>query len=254
MRKIKTRGHTVEIPETIEELTPRQYEEYCRVSRALLAGIIDLDFWRVRWMSYLIGMGSANFTMLKKPHREELYRQLDALEGFLVKNADGTPEPDFGTPRNLLPEFRTHKGPGDWLNGMTYGDFTECLNLFSAANADEEHAGECLERVTRIMYHIEETSLIPDLLTFHAVRFFLAVWHEIQSGPVEYNGRDIDFRIIFRGKSTRPDDGTGWAGVTLEVAQSGVFGPVRDVMNADLWEVLLYLYKCKFEHDNENKS
>ena len=94
------------------------------------------------------------------------------------------------------------------------------------------------------------------ILAWHAPMLFLAVWKAIQSGPIEINGRDVDFSIIFRSSGPRrPDDKTGWAGITFEIATSGVFGNVAEVEASPFWSVLMYLYKCKFEyiHDKSKK-
>ena len=52
------------------------------------------------------------------------------------------------------------------------------------------------------------------------------------------------------------DDKTGWTGIVFEVAASGVFGNKKEVDDTPFWDVLLYLYKCKFEylHQKRNKK
>ena len=37
-------------------------------------------------------------------------------------------------------------------------------------------------------------------------------------------------------------------GIVFEVAASGVFGNKKEVDDTPFWDVLLYLYKCKFEY------
>jgi len=67
----------------------------------------------------------------------------------------------------------------------------------------------------------------------------------------------VDFSIIFKSSgSRRPDDKTGWAGISFEIAAAGVFGNVSELDAAPFWAVLMYLYKCKFEymHDKSNKK
>jgi hypothetical protein len=84
--------------------------------------------------------------------------------------------------------------------------------------------------------------------------FLMSVWKLIQTRPVEINGRKIDFRILFQGSVSRADDHTGWTGITFEVAAAGLFGTVNDVEACDMWAVLIYLYKCKFEYLNDKTS
>lgn len=94
-----------------------------------------------------------------------------------------------------------------------------------------------------------------DLLAFHAPTLLASVWNAIYSEPIEINGKQIDFRIIFRRSGTRkPDDKTGWTGITFEIATAGLFGNMAEVERTDMWTVLMYLYKCKFEYLNDNRK
>lgn len=249
----------MEIPDNVGDLTPKQYEYYCFLAFALGGGIIDVDYFRIRWFSYLIGMNKADFTILKKVHIDELESQMeDAISGYFVTNDGGNNRIhlDFSTPTNLLPSYRGYKGPGDWLDGVTFGEFVECLTIVETLkDADEEAVADGYAHIARILYHIPDAEKVPDLLAFHAPTLFASVWREIQSGPIEINGRKIDFRIIFKGGgSSRPDDHTGWTGITFEVASAGLFGSVKEVEATDMWPVLIYLYKCKFEYLNEKNK
>ena len=261
METITTRGRTVDIPVYVGELTPAQYEYYCFLAFALGGGVIDLDYFRVRWFSYLIGLKKVDYTILKPEYIEELERQRKVIDGFFrTQTVNGVDRQslDFSTTVNLLPEYKGFKGPGDWLDGITFGKFVECLTIFeSLAEADAEGIAEGYADIARVLYHIPGESSVPDLLAFHAPTLFSSVWSAIQAGPIDINGKKIDLRIIFRRSgNSRPDDKTGWTGITFEVASAGLFGTVKEVEATDFWEVLLYLYKCKFEylHDKDNSK
>ena len=75
----------------------------------------------------------------------------------------------------------------------------------------------------------------------------------------DIGGEDIDFRMLFQklaSEDRKADDKTGWTGIVFEVAASGVFGNKKEVDDTPFWDVLLYLYKCKFEylHQKRNKK
>lgn len=259
MRTIHTRGRNVEIPECVDELTEEQYEYYIVLSYALAQERITPEYFRVRWMSYLIGLKEVDLTILRQEYVDELMGQMDALEAFLIREIiDGKEclRLNFETGRNLLPEYKGYSGPGDMLHGVSFGEFTECFTLLEGmASAPAEEIESGMRRIARVLYHIPESERVPEILAFHAPRFFGAVWGIIQRMPVEINGREIDLRIIFRSSgSKRADDRTGWEGIKFEVASAGLFGNVRDVEREDLWTVLLYLYKCKFEYLEEQKN
>lgn len=256
MESIRTRGRTIEIPANVAELTQAQYEYYCFLAFALAGKTITPDYFRIRWFSFLIGLGKSDFTILKQEYIDELEGQISVIDNYLVKEIiDGHEHihPDFDTVVNLLPEYKGYKGPGDMLQGVTFGEFVECYTVAECLDgAAPEAMAEGYKHIARTLYHIPETAPVPDLLTFHAPKLFSSVWKAIQSGAIEINGKKIDFRIIFKSSgNTRPDDKTGWTGITFEVASAGLFGNVSQVETTDMWAVLIYLYKCKFEYLNE---
>lgn len=255
MKTITTRGRRIEIPETVGELTPGQYEYYCFLSYSVGNGLIGLDYFRVRWLSYLIGLGRADFTALKPEYIAELEAQMDTIDGFFVESGNGV-SLDFTTPVNLLPEYKGYKGPGDWLEGTTFGVFVECLTVFEGlSGAEPDDVAEGYSHIARRLYSIPEGEPVPVILAFHAPTLLASVWKSLMDGPIDINGKKIDFRIIFKSSgSSRPDDKTGWTGITFEVASAGLFGNVRQVEETDMWEVLLYLYKCKFEYLHEKRN
>ncbi|MCM1450670.1 MAG: hypothetical protein NC102_00205 [Clostridium sp.] len=251
MKTVVTRGKRLEIPECVGELTPKQYEYYAFLALMLGSGAIDEKHFRVRWMSYLLGMGMADYTILKSCHIAEIKGQESAIDGFFKGG-----RLDFSATANLLPKYRGYKGPGDWLEGVAFGEFVECLTLMeAAASGGEGEADEACRLIARKLYHIPDADKVPDMLAFHAPTLLSSVWKALQSAPVEINGRKIDFRIIFRGSGVvKPDDNTGWTGIIFEVAQAGLFGNVAQVEQTDMWAVLMYLYKCKFEYLNEVRN
>lgn len=259
MEAITTRGRTLEIPSHIEELSPQQYVYYCFLSFALSGGLITVERFRIRWLSYLIGLGKKDYTVLKDEYIAELDQQIKVIDGFFRPSVISGREQmhlDFDTPNNLLPKYKGYVGPGNWLEGISFGDFVKCLTIFeSLNNAPAEAVEDGYKTIARVLYKIPEADSVPELLVFHAPRLFLSVWNAIQSGPIDINGKNIDFRIIFRNSgNSRADDKTGWTGITFEIATAGLFGTVKEVEAADFWEVLIYLYKCKFEYNHEKNK
>lgn len=260
MIRITTRGKIVDVPQWIDELTPKQYRYYCVLASMLAASTINLDYFRIRWFSFLIGLERLDYTMLREEHLAELESQVDeVMAGYIVRTGQPAPHDlrlNFDTPRNLLPEIGGHKGPGDWLNGVTFGEFVECAIIIETLpNTQEEDLAEGYEAIARILYHIPETESVPGVLSFHAPMLFGNVWKKILNGPIDINGKKIDFTIIFKAAGPkRPDDKTGWTGITFEVATAGLFGDVNGVENSDFWAVMIYLYKCKFEYINDLKK
>lgn len=247
----------MDFPECIEELTPGQYVYYIYLSSWLAGGNIDLNYWCRRWFSYLAGLGSSNFTMLKAEYIAEAEALLETVTGSFLVDSDRGKTPTFRTCLNLLKEYKGYRGPGDWLNGLSWGKFVECTTLMEQTGGDAADQEEVYKTIARAMYSIPEGEEIPAVLVWHAPVLLGNVWAQIQAGPIDINGRLIDFSIIFKSTGEKkPDDKTGWTGISFEVAAAGIFGNINELDAADFWAVLIYLYKCKFEyiHDKTNKS
>lgn len=254
MRKVMFRGRETALPECLEELTPDQYVYYIYLASWLAAGTITLERWRMRWFSFLAGLRGADYTLLRDDYAAEAERLAGPVtDAFLEDNA-GAPVPSFATCRNLLPEYRGLKGPEDWLNDLPFGKFVECSTMLECA-ASSGDPSEAYREMARTLYGVPEGKDVPEVLVWHAPVLFGSVWKALQSGPIEMNGKMIDFSIIFKSSGERrPDDKTGWAGISFEVASTGIFGNVTELDNVPFWAVMMYLYKCKFEYLNDKSK
>ena len=246
MQTIISRGKRYEIPENIDELSPAQYERLLIIYLACIDGYMDERQARRRLLSFFIGM--EDYAILLPEYKEELDSALPLLDPFF----DSHGLPAISTVRNLLPEYKGYVGPKDSLASFPFGKFIEALTvLYELSAAEEDEAISAgLDHVARLFYSIPEDREVPLLLRLHAPRLLEAVWRMIREQPVMINGALIDFGIIFRssGGASGPDDHTGWTGILFEVAEKGLFGSVEKVEQTDMWAVLLYLYKCKFEY------
>ena len=278
MQKIFYNGREHEIPERIEELSTDQYLAYLSLwSKTMIfqdynwafadvaqiqmpsgAVLVPLADPRLNWLMTLLGISQPG--LLADGRLLELWEARHSVEGFIKRDDDGKWDFTLDTLVNLWPEFGEYRGPGEWLEGVKFGEFTECLAVLGGPDsAGGTVPEEACEHIARVLYHVPEGVALPPGLPWHATRLFINVWHAIQSGPVMINGQPVDFRIIFapaKDQRARPDDGTAWTGITFEIAKEGPFGNVKEVEASDMWQVLLWLYKCKFEyiHDRDRRA
>lgn len=257
MVEIQFKGSTVVIPSTLEELTPDQYKGYLFLVVVFKRGIIEEDGFKAKLLAQLLGL-KADITDYRPEIAHGLIAQLDKLDGFFTKEA-GQRTPATATGRNMMPEFAGWKAKvGDMLNGMTFGDFVEAVGLMGDIHDHgEDEQAESFWAIARLMYERTDEAKDDDppaLLAIHAVTLFTAVFNQLSTERVVIGGQPIDFTLIFKrvpGLPTKPDDKTGWHGIAMEVASSGVFGPMKEVNDSPLWDVLLYLYRCKFDLFND---
>lgn len=189
----------VEIPTALEELTPEQYRYFITLSSVYAASDVMTErAYRVRWLSYLAGLEAIDFTLFISD-RKSLYEEvMHHTDGFFRTGNDGRLLPDFDTPVNLLPEIDGYHGPGDMLDGVTFGEFTECSTVIrTITDNSETDAIGAYAHIARELYKIPQEEEVPEILLFHAPTLFRNVLKLIESEPVEINGEKIDFKIIF---------------------------------------------------------
>ena len=255
MVKVEHNGKEREIPGTLEELSADQYKGYLFLAVMLRRGVLDEMGFRAKLLAELMGLG-VEITDFKPDVAEGLIAQLGVLDGFLDENG-----PITATGRNLLPEFAGWTAKvGDMLNGLAFGEFVEALTLLGRLDEDEESQQAVLNDLARLLYSPPEDRAdaeVPALVAVHSVTFFTSVFNMIRKEPIGISGEMINFSIIFKpvpGMPSKADDHTGWHGIAMEVASSGVFGTLKEVNSTPLWDVLLYLYRAKFDLLHEKRK
>lgn len=258
MQEITYDNKTKKIPEELEELSPSQYFRYLELVLMMNTGKISPFEMKCKLMSMLLGM-RYNFTICKESIVGEISAQLPKLDGFfdITEGADKVIyDPHIKSGKNLLPSYKNWRGPNDMLNDITYGQFVQCLNLAKAMETartekDDKLVDSLMSEFGEILYRTEDSitgGSLPLLVCFHSYIFFCAVWELICTVPIPINGEDINFSILFQEpEDKKANDKTGWVGIAFEVASSGVFGNVKQINETPFWDVLLYLYKCRFE-------
>ena len=246
MKEIKIGKKGVMLPESWEEMTRDQYWTYMLLLSAVMAGERQTLEAEKTFFSFLIGWNGADWTRMTDADTADMLRAL-FLEHGKRWGMDRLPDTEC---INLMPVWRGHKGPEDWLGDMTWGTFCDCLDLLSMAAQEGE--GQTADGLARMMYGLPAEETPDGVLRLHCLALMQSVVAAMSSGPIAINGRDVDLSIVFRSHHGS-GDGTGLAGVTFEVAESGVFGAFREVKDTGMWDVLLYLYKCRKSKEKEKK-
>ena len=277
MQEITFRKKLRNIPSSLDELSKEQYLRYLR----LYLMPVSTEEKRRHLFCILLDLPAVSYNIYKQDIIDELNTQQSALDAFFTDNFLR-----LDTTRQLLKEYCGWTGPGDMLDGMTFGQFISALIMQDeyrrlSDDGDETGSLECLQELTRQLYTAPSTTAataaaaaaaaaavpdgspsvpLPELLILHATNFFLACYQHIATRPVHINGQDLDLSIIFRtpggshASNRTPDDRTGWQGLAFEIAEQGLFGTYNDLMQQPLYDVLLYLYKQRFEQLHKTKQ
>lgn len=247
MKTIRFINRDREIPTHPDELTE---DQYIRILNLITAGLITPE----DLLSALLDL-KTDRRLLRQEHIDEFMDALSYVDGFFEKNEEtGEIYVNLCTCRNLIPEYDGHHGPGDMLDGVTFGQFARCATAVATAPDKGEVPSEFPVTIAAILYGYDDEERVPMLLAIHSWIHFNSIMQTLATRPIIIDGREINFTILFGdGGSPRDDDNTGWSGVTMEVARSAVFGKVSEVEKSSVWDVLLYLYKCKFEYQRRKK-
>ena len=94
---------------------------------------------------------------------------------------------------------------------------------------------------------------LPEQITYYAYLWFAAFCKYLMDGPFIIDGHEVNFKCIFAGSGEDNDNSLGMDSILFSVAESHVFGNIKDVEDAQLFRVLLKLLDDKNKSDDMKK-
>ena len=248
MKAIKLGKKDVRLPENWQELTRDQYF----MALLLLVRVFGNDMPAAEvektFFSFLIGWNGADW---QKIADEETLQSLETVFAETRKCFSMERLPYTGG-MNLMPKWEGHRGPSDMFGDMKWWMFVKAMALLTAYCENDDR--DAVVELARVLYRLPEGKNPDSVLQLQCLILMQSIVWLLNNEPVNIDGKDIDFSIIFKGDKVKDDDGTGMTGVTFAVAESGVFGDYRKVNQTGMWEILTYLYKCKKNESKNKKS
>lgn len=185
--------------------------------------------------------------------------------------------------------WRKFYGPGDFLQGMSFAEYKDALA--AAMKYMETHEDEWLNRLTAIMYRRRRPGLRrlmkqPDFdgrtrVPYNPVQLerdvkrmrkvdigvkYMALMYvsgclwtlKTCEDGIEIDGVKMDFSILFKpsgrnGSDQDKGDSVGMIGMMMALAESGVFGNIKDVANTDVWDILVRIYQLELDRREMEK-
>lgn len=289
---IPATGAHLEYALCMDEFTPSQFETYCRLFLELKEDKISLpDFFTLMAVELLdIDLGDG-YKKLPDKVTEAIHdnlRQVTETLTWLLTERDvaGTIqlEPNIQFARNLVPRLGNNLGPADALQNVTLAEFRDAIGHsmnFTLTN-EEEH----LNRLCASLYRPEnprwyslsqdpewngdrrytyssayaETAFhrferFPLWQRFGVYLMFNAALNFLKTGTVTIEGQEISFAVLWEGKSDTTDKpGIGMAGVLFSLAETGVFGTLKDVERVNLYVAFARLYQVKINEPKLPKN
>lgn len=168
---------------------------------------------------------------------------------------------------NLVPFFRhrgrKYKGPGAFLSGMTFVQFKDsiaCSQKFMQGTEEE-----WLDRLVATLYteggkkydikdvdqRAKRLKKLNRGIKMMAFCYFMGCMHTLRTdgggGGIEIDGITCRFSLLFKKRKNQGNDGIGMLGVLMTLAESGVFGNIKQTADSDIWDVLPRLYQLTLD-------
>lgn len=258
MRLISYKCMTRQVAESIDEFTPAQYRRYLEISLLADRGAIGKAGLRSKLLTLLLDE-KTDISMLSPMATAEAMKHIELTKPFILEG-ERRDRLNLESGINPLKEWNGWKGVGDMLSGLNFGGFIDCdslLRMISKSESAKRREDLTMEFCKKLYSCPGRPDENPDeLLCAHSLVLFNNVMQMLHNEPIDFNGEPLDFSILFdKADRRKADDRTGWSGAALDIAETGVFGTYSQVLETPLWNVLLYLYRKKFDYlHNHSKT
>lgn len=266
-------GKEFSFPSDLMELTPEQYLYYLEIMLQHIAGALNdpMDIKRRLFARFTDLKLSWKMRIRPRNVQEAVLADIDRKADLLDSFFDITEE--NGHTRyamkvkchvNLLPEWNGYRGPENFLQDITWGQFKQCLNamkLLSKAEANKKsqeiirYSIDIFRALYKPVKKTKPVTSFPDTVLFHAINWF-AYWYElISTRPLGIDGEKVDFSILWKkpkdlvkvkDEPELPDndfDKSGWTGITFMIAETGALGDSDTVDSLPCGKVFMFMYK-----------
>lgn len=268
-----------EIASEVSELRPLQYQKFVKLLLELEQEKMTYEDFRVRLFVMLLDIRASR--KLLNPDQifyinAELFRLSEIMDSFCVKKQE------FGRNQlvmkmdflnNLVPQIGRLYGPDDALANISFHEYIDAhhayLNYLNYGNLDIY-----LNELVTILYRPKKRFLwirkrlaswdgqerqpynpnnlndrrntvvkMPFYLKYAVFLWFQNCEEHLRTGSIDIGGSEIKFSLLYEGVSKTTGDDTGLVGVLYTLAESGVFGTVKQTAESNLYDVFVRLYQ-----------
>lgn len=282
-------GFKTEIPSSFDEMRQDEFILFSKLYLDLQAEKITYDDLKTKMVLKFLGVKySMKYDLLPDQNKavvaENLFRLSETVD-FLFKQSEvnGQQVLSINSPwtKTHITEINGYSGPGDLLADIS---FIEYKNAHVAAieylsDRDEfnlDYFCAVLYRKCQLAFPLigkqcrrpkfDETKTAKNATAFknwpmevkYAILLdFLAFEEYIKTGTFKIDGKDISFDILFKGD---PDEGetadesenAGLTGLLFTLAESRVFGSVKETAEQNLYDVLFRLWQLQKQSEKLN--
>lgn len=273
--------HSIDIPEAkitryipadLSECDAKQYMDMAELIFYFQNQQISYDEFRTHAVYKLMGMKPS-----KKETEDEdikfsnVYQISELIDSFFDINEKGQKTIKQYYIHNPVPTmkflWKTYYGPEDNFNNMTFGEYRDALRFFHDFHATGDM--EYLKLLTAIFYRpkrlfkkigysskdldkrIEGYKYAPIGFVYGFYLLFASFQKYLVEAKIMWAGKELDLSILFDTgtKSDQPEStampGIGMDSVAFSMAESGVFGTLKEVDATDFWDIMVRMYDIR---------
>lgn len=264
----------IEFPTALEEFTPKQFLKWISLILRFESGDINHHDLKTELATYLVKRKVGRRVAKDIFFASQVYRLTEHLH-FLFEEKEKEDKIELHpvtTIKNLLPQVKFYYGPADALRDITFLEYIHAYQYYREFIIDQDESK--LNDLTavlyrrkqfylfgkRINYNAEKTesrskhfAKMPREIKFAVFYFFKSCDTYLREAKIFIGGNEIDFGILFSPSgddNDAKDDGLGMLGVLYKLAETGVFGSIKEASNQNFWDVLLKLYQNRKDYLN----
>ena len=248
------------VPESLAECDGRQYAEICLLLYKLDTGVLDYPTFRIHGIYALLNMKAQQNKDAEAQEQKaaNIYQLSKLLDGFF-EDYEGRQILRQYYCNNHIPQMeylgKKYKGPADYFKDVAFGQYVDALNFFQEYNDTKKKEFLYLLMATFYTKKRKQAQVQKVADTFKKLHFgkvygfylfFASFQKYLVSSKIFYMGKELDLSILFDGASnSEPDSGLpglGLKSTMYSLAESGVFGNLKQVRKENFWEVILRMY------------
>lgn len=282
----------LEFASKVGELNTKQYLKLCHDFLDLHHGRINEDDFMVALIYNVLEMKPQKSRRANEDERSRMVIALEQLATTLfsfwhIPEGSDIAEIDWFFTDQKLPviEFngRYLYGPASMLEDLTYGEYEKAHTYFSVYLRTQDEA--VLDKLIAVLYRplASDRQLLKfrkkkqervglqdyDLVAAEKwvsylppyIKYAVFIWWNnmeqfIQIAEIQTDAGPVNLSALFKKseeEKTSVENNTGIRGVLYQLAESAVFGDMKQVEAVNFWDVMLRLYQLKMNHAEDRE-
>lgn len=268
------------VPEHLGECNQEQYINMCKLLFGYLTQQLNFEEVKTHGIYYLLNMEPSSKiiedTEIVKFGNINLLAEL--IETFFEEgpeeNQKVIKQYYINNPiKTIRSATKNYYGPADEFNNVKFGEYVDALSHFADFHATGETEYLFLLAATfyrekriftknvenftkdkRIKYNPERVDKLAKVFKFQDIGviygfylLFASFQKYLTTAKLYVEGKEIDLSILFDGDEVVESElpGIGMKSTLYTIAESGIFGTLKEVRETSLWEILIRMYDIR---------